>query len=299
MMLSIVIASWNTQALLFACLASIFQYPPPFAFEVIIVDNDSSDGSPDMVRAEFPGVRLIINHANLGFAAACNLGAGMASGYYLLFLNSDTLVQRGTLGGAVAYMEKHPGTGIMGCRTLNADGSLQGTALGFPTAARIFANVSGLSRFGKVYRLRHHLPRRDFDYIQGSFIVIAKNIFERCGRFDERFFLYGEDVDLCLRVRAAGLSIGYDPETAIIHHGSGSSKNTAPRLSHFIPGCIMLYRKYRKAPQVNLLTRFIKSALVMRFFTEAIFSILNIKGGKREPVVFFDLLAAVKKVDAI
>lgn len=298
MILSIVIASWNTHALLNACLSSIFQYPPPFAFEVIIVDNASSDGSPDMVRAEFPAVRLMINPANLGFAAACNLGAGMASGHYLLFLNSDTQVQRSTLGGAVAYMKKHPGTGIMGCRTLNTDGSLQGTALVFPTAARVFANVSGLSRFGKNYRLRHHSPRRDFDYVQGSFIVTPKNIFERCGRFDERFFLYGEDVDLCLRVRAAGLSIGYDPETSIIHHGGGSSKYPAPRLVHFIPGCITLYRKYRKTPQVSKLTRFIKSALVMRFFAEAAFSILKIRGGERERTVFFGLLAAVKKVDA-
>lgn len=299
MMLSIVIASWNTHALLNDCLSSLFQYPPPFAFEVIVVDNASSDGSPDMVRAEFPAVRLKINATNLGFAAACNLGAGMASGHYLLFLNSDTLVQRGTLGGAVAYMEKHPGTGIMGCRTLNADGSLQSTTLDFPTAARIFANVSGLSRFGRSCRLRPHSPRSNFDYVQGSFIVIAKIIFERCGRFDERFFLYGEDVDLCLRIRAAGLSIGYDPETAIIHYGSGSSKKTAPRLVHFIPGCIILYKKYRKAQQVILLARFIKSALVMRFFAKAAFSILKTRGGKRERTVFFDLLAAVKRADAM
>ena len=247
MMLSIIIVNWNTRALLQACLASIFRHRPAFAFEVVIVDNASSDGSPAMVRREFPRARLLENKANLGFAAASNRGAEIATGRYLLFLNSDTLVHEGTLVGAVSYMERHPETGVMGCRTLNADGSLQGTALAFPSATRIFANVSGLSGYRSLSRLRKHLPQRAFDYVQGSFLVIAKNVFDLCGGFDERFFLYGEDVDLCLRVRQAGMGLAYDTAIAITHQGGGSSEDPAQRLAHFIHGCLLLYKKHREA----------------------------------------------------
>ncbi|MCX6555421.1 MAG: glycosyltransferase family 2 protein [Candidatus Aminicenantes bacterium] len=299
MMLSIVIASWNTRALLHACLASIFRHPPPFKFEVIIVDNASGDGSPEMVRAEFPAARLKKNHANLGFAAACNLGAGMASGRYLLFLNSDTRVRKATLSGAVAYMESHPGTGIMGCQTLNPDGSLQATALAFPTLTRILANVSGLSDLRGLSRRRAKTSRRPFDYVQGSFLVIAKSVFERCGGFDESFFLYGEDVDLCLRVRAAGLSIGYDQETSIVHHGGGSSKNLASRLAYLISGCNLLYKKYRQGPQIKKLATFTKSALRLRLLAEHAFSILNFRARKRKIAARFGFVAAMKKEGSI
>ena len=134
MTLSIIIVNWNTRALLQACLSSIFRHRPGFAFEVVIVDNASRDGSPDMVRREFPGARLLENTANLGFAAASNRGAEITAGRYLLFLNSDTLIHDGTLVGAVSYMERHPGTGVIGCRTLNTDGSLPGIGPAIPLA---------------------------------------------------------------------------------------------------------------------------------------------------------------------
>jgi len=282
MTLSIIIISWNTRTLLRACLSSIFRHPPPFAFEVIIVDNASSDGSPNLVRAEFPEVRLVENQANLGFATAGNQGAGSAAGRYLLFLNSDTCVHAATLSGAVSYMNRYPQTGIMGCRTLNPDGSLQGSAMAFPTALRIFANVSGLSRFFKLSRLRNQLHLRGYDYVQGSFLIIAKSVFDHCDGFDERFFLYGEDVDLCLRVREAGLRIGYETGISITHHGGGSSENTALRLAHFISGCLLLYEKHRRASQVKKLAKFTKAALNAHFFVKNTFSPLKPTVKKRE-----------------
>ncbi len=186
--LSIIIVSWNTRELLGACLTSIYRHPPPAPFEVIVVDNASGDGSRERVRREFPAVRLIENPANLGFAAASNRGAAAATGSYLLFLNSDTRVHAGTLDGALSFMERHPRAGVMGCLTLDDGGSPQGTALGFPTPPRVFANISGLSRLLRFPRLRRRARRRRADYVQGSFLVIPRRVFDRCGGFDERFF---------------------------------------------------------------------------------------------------------------
>ncbi len=290
--LSIIIVSWNTRELLGSCLSSITRNSPPFPFEVIVVDNASNDGSPELVRREFPAVRLIENPANLGFAAACNRGAATAAGSFLLFLNSDTLVHAGTLHGALSFMERNPGAGVMGCRTLDRDGALQGTALGFPTATRIFANVSGMSRILRLSRRRGQRRRRSADYIQGSFLVISKGVFARCHGFDERFFLYGEDADLCLRVRAAGMSIEYDPAFTITHHGGGSSAEPVMRLDHFITGCLQLYAKHRGPRQRKRLAAFIRSALALRFLAGMLAAPVDFRKRKRETLEMFRRLAA-------
>jgi len=262
--LSIVIVNWNARGLLRSCLGSIFRHPPQAAFEVIVVDNASSDGSPEMVRGEFPAVMLKVNAANLGFAAANNLGSRLASGRFLLFLNSDTEVHAAALSGSLAYMEGHPGTGAMGCRTLNPDGSLQNSAFAFPTCLRIFAHVSGLNRFAKLPR--RHARRFHPDYVQGSFLIVARSVFARHGGFDERFFLYGEEVDLCLRLRASGLSIDYHPDLSITHHGGGSSRNSPQRLGHFADSCLLLFREHRSAAQARRLRQVIQAALAVRRF---------------------------------
>jgi GT2 family glycosyltransferase len=289
--LSIIIVSWNTRELLGSCLQSIFRHPPPFPFEVIVVDNASGDGSPERVRREFPAVRLIENPANLGFAAASNSGAAAAAGSCLLFLNSDTRVHAGTLGGALSFMERHPHAGVMGCRTLDGGGAPQGTALRFPTPPRIFANISGLSRLLRLSRLRGHMRQRRADYIQGSFLVIRKRVFDRCGGFDERFFLYGEDADLCLRVRATGLAIEYDPACTITHHGGGSSSEPALRLAHFITGCQQLYGKHRSPRQRKQLAAFIRSALALRLLAGLLAAPAGFRKRQRETGELFRRLA--------
>ncbi|MCU0236550.1 MAG: glycosyltransferase family 2 protein [Acidobacteria bacterium] len=291
-LLSIIVVSWNARELLRSCLDSLYRHPTRSGFEVIVVDNSSSDGCPEMVRREFPAVRLLENPANLGFAAASNRGAAAARGRYLLFLNSDTLVHAGTIDGALAFMERHPGAGVMGCRTLNADGSPQGTALAFPSPQRIFANVSGLSGVLRAFRLRRHQRRRRSDYIQGSFLVIRKDVFDRCRGFDERFFLYGEDADLCLRVRETGLTIEYDPAVSITHHGGGSSGKAAGRLAHFIPGCLTLYGKHRGSLRKKRLALFIRSALAVRLLAGWLASPSNFRERRRETKDLLGLLAA-------
>jgi GT2 family glycosyltransferase len=261
--LSIIIVSANGVDALCACLASIFRDPPPFPFEVLVVDNASSDGGPERLRREFPTARLILNRDNIGFAAACNRGAAAASGRCLLFLNPDTIVHAGALGSALAFMAQHPRAGIMGCRTLNHDGSLQNTARSFPSLARVFVQLSGLSR--RFRRLR--LPARELgrpDYVQGSFLVIARSLFTSLGGFEERFFLFGEEVDLCLRARQAGWDVAYDPTTVITHFG-GSGRPDSRRSAWFIASIRLLYARHRGALAARALEGVVRLALGFRF----------------------------------
>jgi hypothetical protein len=279
--LSIILVSWNTRDLIRDCLGSIFRHPPDFPWQAIVVDNASQDGSPELVSREFPAVQLIRNPSNLGFAAANNQGAGTASGRYLLFLNSDTLVHAGTLAGAVAFMEQHPEAGVMGCRTLNADGSLQATAFAFPGKFRVFAYVSGLNRIFKLSRFTDHSVLRTADYVQGSFLIMRKGLYDDCGGFDEHFFLYAEEVDLCLRVKAAGFSVYYFPAVSITHHGGGSGRDPLAALGHYMKSSIALYQKHRPLSEEQKLLRVMRAALRVRYFLEAVFSPQRFRGRKK------------------
>jgi GT2 family glycosyltransferase len=297
--LSIVIVNWNTRELLRACLASIFRHPPRSSFEVIVVDNASGDRSAEMARGEFPGVRLKENAANLGFAAASNIGSRMAAGRFLLFLNPDTEVHAATLSGALSFMEQHPGTGVLGCRTLNPDGSLQSSAFAFPTCPRIFAHVSGLSRLGKLPRRREHSRFSHPDYVQGSFFFVSKVIFERSGGFNEAFFLYGEEVDLCQRLRRDGLRIDYDPGLTITHHGGASTRNSALHLGYFVASCLILFQAHRSEAHVRRLLRTVKAALAIRICHELVLVPLNFKKRGKNIRTLAGLMAAVAHGDPL
>jgi GT2 family glycosyltransferase len=215
------------------------------------------------VRREFPTARLILNRDNIGFAAACNRGAAAAGGRCLLFLNPDTIVHPGALDRALAFMARHPQAGIMGCRTLNGDGTLQHTARSFPSLARVFAHLSGLSRRFRRLRLPAREARRP-DYVQGSFLVIARSLFMSLGGFDERFFLFGEEVDLCLRARQAGWEVAYDPATVITHFG-GSGRPDVRRSAWFIASIRLLYARHRGPLATMTLAAVVRLALAFRF----------------------------------
>ena len=221
--ISIVIVSWNSCYFLKGCLSSLILFPSRDPFEIIVVDNASTDGSREMIRREFPAVILVENDQNRGFAAACNRGAEKAGGEYLLFLNPDTRVYPGTLDGALDFMRAHPDAGAMGCRTLNFDGTLQSSAYSFPTPLRVFAYIVGLNRIFRISKLHGHGKIRQPDYVQGSFLLIPKNIFGDLGGFDEKFFLYSEEVDLCRRIRDDGRKIYYFPGVRIMHAGGASA----------------------------------------------------------------------------
>jgi GT2 family glycosyltransferase len=210
--LSICIVNWNTRELLRACLQSIYRYPPNAPFEVIVVDNASSDGSAAMVQAEFPQAVLIANTENLGYARGNNQAIQQAQGEYLLLLNPDTEVFPNTLNCALAFLAAHPETGAIGAKQLFPDGRVQPSVRGFPTPANLLWEVSGLARlFPRAlggYRMRAFAYDRiaEVDQPMATFLMVRRAVVEQIGLMDEAFPLFFNDVDWCYRIKQAGVA---------------------------------------------------------------------------------------------
>lgn len=238
--LSAIILNYNTKEFLKRCLTSIKKYEDEVPLEVIVSDNGSTDGSVEMIRNEFPRVNLIENGANLGFAKGNNRARKFAKGKYILFLNTDTIVKRGTLKETVAYMEAHPEVGALSCRLILADGSLDMDARrGFPTPWVSLMHFSGLDRLFPNSRLFAKywyggVPEnriQQVDVIQGAYFLSPKKLLDKVGWFDEDYFLDGEDVDLCWKITKAGYKIIYYPKAEIIHlKGATKGKNNKAKV---------------------------------------------------------------------
>ena len=223
--------------------------------EVIIVDNASNDNSRRIITSKFEEVQWIQLKTNVGFGKACNVGVEAARGRYLLLLNPDTVVSPDTLAGAVEFMETHPQAGLMGPKILNLDGTLQHSCRrSIPTPAVAFYYFIGLSHiFPKSRRFgRYHLTYMDedetaqVDVISGSFMFMRRGLFNEIGGFDKRFFMYGEDIDLCYRISRAGHEVWYYPQIKIIHHkGESSAKRRIRSRIHFYEAMIIFSRKHR------------------------------------------------------
>jgi GT2 family glycosyltransferase len=215
--LSIIIPNFNTKELLKKCLKSIKKA------ETIVVDNGSTDGSVEMIKKEFPEVIPIENHKNLGFAKAVNQGIKCAKGDYILVLNSDTEVKNGALKCLVDFARQHPEAGIVGARLLNPDGSIQPSIYHFPT---IFRAIKEFWFGQKGSYEKYYVIGEDpvsVDAVTGAAMLIPRKTIEKVGLFDERYFMYFEDLDYCRRVKKAGLKVYYLPEARIIHfHGKSS-----------------------------------------------------------------------------
>ncbi len=230
--LSICIVNWNTRELLRACLRSIYQHPPDEPFEVIVVDNASSDGSAAMVQAEFPQVVLIANAENRGYAAGNNQAMRRAQGEFILLLNPDTEVQAGTLPTALRFLRAHPEVGAIGAKQLLPDGQVQPSVRGFPTPRNLLFEVLGLarlfprSRLLAAYRMRwfHYDRASPVDQPMGTFLMVRRAVIEQVGLMDESFPLFFNDVDWCYRIWQAGWQIWFVPEVVILHHGGASTR---------------------------------------------------------------------------
>lgn len=255
MLVSIIIVSWNTKKLIDECLASIYKETKTPDFEIFVVDNNSSDGSVEMIREKYPNVHLIANKENRGFAAANNQAIKNASGKYILVLNPDTIILNGAIEKAVKKMEESPEVGILGPKTYNKDGSIQRTVRRDPT---LIASFFILSKLQKLFPDTKSLVRyyyKDFDYskesevrqTQGSFMLVRREIFDKLGPFDEKFFIWFEEVDLCLRARKAGWKILYFPDTEIIHYGgeSFSQVGTFKKQKMFFRSMFYFFKKHK------------------------------------------------------
>lgn len=254
--LSIIIVNYNTKQLTKQTLNSIYTKHYSFQYEVFVSDNGSTDGSIDMIKKEFPQVTLIENKKNLGFSKANNVAIKKAEGKYILLLNSDTIVENDCLEKCLEYMDKHKDTGALGCKVVLPDGKLdKACKRSFPTPANAFYNALKLDRlfpnskrFGK-YNLTFLDENKihEVDCLVGAFMLVRREAIDEVGLLDEDFFMYGEDIDWCYRIKKAGWKIVYYPKGKIIHYKGGSSKKKNPRLIYeFYRAMYLFYNKHYK-----------------------------------------------------
>jgi len=216
--LSIIIVNWNTKELLKACLTSIYETARDYEFEVIVVDNASSDGSCEMIEEEFTGVKLIKSNINVGFAKANNQGIEASIGKYILFLNPDTMGKENSLANMVDALRSNQDIGVIGSVLVNLDGSPQASYGKFPTVNNMLAlNILPMS----LKRAGINIPRDNrffkVDYVAGASLMTRKEVIEQVGGFDERFFAYFEETDFCYRVSNKGWKIVIDNSAEVIH----------------------------------------------------------------------------------
>jgi GT2 family glycosyltransferase len=231
--LSVVIVSFNTREVLRKCLQTLEIEAAQLSLEVLVVDNGSRDGSVEMVNANFPDVRVIHAGQNLGFAAANNLMFPVGQGKYIVLLNSDAFLRPGALQKALEHMEREPRTGLGGGRLIGEDGAWQPSARMFPSVFNDLLSLTGLAHrfkqsrfFGRADRTwADPMEETDTDWVPGAFSIIRASVLKEIGGFDEAFFLYYEEVDLCRRIKAAGYTIRYWPDVVVVHLGGESSKS--------------------------------------------------------------------------
>lgn len=236
--LSTVIVNWNTADLLKRCLDALNRAAGSFTHEMIVIDNGSIDGSPEMVQSKYPGVRLLRSEQNLGFARANNLGLRIARGHFVLLLNSDTEVQTGALDHMIGFAEVHTDVGIVGASLRNPDGSAQFSCDLFPLSPRqmiwqhlvnVFRPHNHVTRQGTIVRWTYTAPF-EVDWVSGAALMIRQEVIHQIGPLDERFFMYAEEIDWCYRAKLAGWRIYHLPQAEILHSKQGSSSGN-PLLS--------------------------------------------------------------------
>lgn len=230
--LSIIIINWKSAAFTLACVRSVRQFTLGIQYEIIVVDNASYDGCDALLSAEFPEVRYIQSKDNLGFSRANNLGASQATGDFLLFLNPDTEVFDGAVPAMIESLRSLPGGGLLGCKILNPDRTVQTTCIqSFPTILNQSLDAEALrTRFPKL-SLWGMRPLFDgcaeatpVQMVSGACMMLKRDVFEAVGRFSEDYFMYAEDADLCYKVWQRGWKVYYLPTAQIIHYGGQSSK---------------------------------------------------------------------------
>lgn len=228
---SVIIVNWNTREVICDCIGSIYAQTNDLDFEVIVIDNASSDNSVEAIKRDYPEVILINNKENRGFAAANNQGIEIAKGRYVLLLNPDTVILNGAIQKSVTFADHHPEAAVVGIRNNNADGSLTKNCFQFASVQNLMISSSGLHRlfphshfFGRE-RLSwwDYLTIREVDVVAGCFMLARRKVIDQVGRMDEAYFMYGEEMDWCWQLKRAGWKTVYYPEARIIHYGGMSA----------------------------------------------------------------------------
>ncbi|MDH7480867.1 MAG: glycosyltransferase family 2 protein [Armatimonadota bacterium] len=233
--LSIVIVNWNTRDYLERCLKSLYTYPPHAKFEILVVDNASTDGSAQMVREKFPTVTLLANSENVGYAQGNNQAIESAQGEFILLLNPDVEVKNGALDNLLEFGRAHPEAAAVGCRLVHPNGKVQRSCRSFPEPLGLLFEYTGISKlfprsklFGS-YRMRYfdYAHEAEVDQPMGSCLLLSRRAIEDVGEFDNQFPIFFNEVDWCYRAKEKGWKIYFTPLAEVIHHG-GASTSQAP-----------------------------------------------------------------------
>ncbi|HPD67951.1 MAG TPA: glycosyltransferase [Ignavibacteriales bacterium] len=286
--LSIVIVNYNVKEFLINSIESIYKASSSINIEIIVVDNNSTDGSVEALQKNFPEVKIIANKFNAGFAKANNQGIEIAIGRYILLLNPDTLVQENTFTTLIKFMDENTNVGMCGCKILNPDGSLQlACRRSYPSLWVAFTKIVGLSSlfpksklFGK-YNLTYLDENKTYEVeaISGSFMFVRREVMDIVRELDEDFFMYGEDLDFCYRIKQAGYKIYYVHETSIIHYkGESTKRSNIDEIKHFYGAMQIFVKKHYKFNIIlmMLLNFAIKIRSLFAFFYKFKFSFLQI-----------------------
>lgn len=253
--LGVVIVSWNVRDLLLRCLESVSRAQDSLSVKIVVVDNNSSDGSAEMVRGQFPHVELIHNNENIGFARANNLALSrfQEQANYFLLLNPDTVVEPLTFRSMIDFMDKNPAAGVAGCKVVKPDGTLDWPCKrSYVYPSVLFYRALGLDRlfprsprFGR-YQLTYLDPNtvHEVDSVVGAFLMIRRECLESIGLMDESFFMFGEDLEWCYRAKARGWKVFYVPVAKILHFKGQSTRKSDHRMIYnWYKGFWKVYRK--------------------------------------------------------
>jgi GT2 family glycosyltransferase len=274
--LDVVIVSYRCRELLRACLGSLEEHPASRRMQVFVVDNASHDGTIEMVKSKFPKVRLRAARENLGFARANNLAIREGSASYVLALNPDTRVTAGALDGMVKLMDERPDIGIAGCRLVLQDGTFDHAAKrSFPTPLSAIAHFTGFGRRGNASArfAQYRAPQLDehasgpVDAVNGAFMLMRRSALEEVGLFDEGYWMYMEDLDLCYRFRDAGWTTWYEPTASVIHVKAGTSgKHRRIHANYaFHYGMFRFYRKHYASERSRVINGAVYAAIATKF----------------------------------
>jgi hypothetical protein len=277
--ISVIIVTYQTADLIGACLDSVIRQTGHHR-EIIVVDNASTDGTANLIAADYPAVHLIVNTENLGFAAANNQALSHCRGRYLLFLNPDTVLQEGCLTAAVAYMDAHPEVGLAGLEVLNSDGTKQDSvSLRYLNQRYTSGELTGLP--GTIAA------------VLGAAMIAPRTAITAVGGFDADFFLYGEDEDLCLRLRRRGYQIGYITGARVIHYHGQSERRATPAevWRRKIRAEYLFYRKHYRPETVAKISRWELIKAQWRLMTLSIsLPFAKNKDGLREKIAKYEVL---------
>jgi GT2 family glycosyltransferase len=298
---SIIIVNWNGKDLLTRCIQAVQSTVKQVAYETIVIDNASSDGSQAMVRQAFPDVILIENAENAGFASANNQGMAIAQGRYLLLLNSDAFVEDNTVDGMAAFMDAHPEAGMSGCKLLYEDRRLQPSAYQFPTlktelyiALQLNALFPRSREFGQFAMTWWDFNDvREVEAIMGAFMLVRREAYTEVGGMDTGFFMYSEEIDWCIRFQRAGWKTLYNPAVQAVHLWGGSSKRIREEM--FIQlhrSKVQFFRKHYGAFSAGVLKGIIGFSCLLRIIPGAVlYRVLRRSSGGEKLMLYRRLLA--------